>query len=127
MEMLLGYILSYLISLAASLRNDSIAEKRRKKLKERIEKDASLLQSIRDKKSFKERARLVGADVARLSADFGVTRQEKPLFHLMTDEIFQEDLAVWLTAWNPGAKKRAEEKLSEHMVSALRRGEASDE
>ncbi len=65
MDILLGSLLSYLISLAAGLRTDAMAEKRLKKLKERIEKDASRLQAIRDRKTFMELARLVGADMWR--------------------------------------------------------------
>jgi hypothetical protein len=54
-----------------------------------------------DRMSLMEQLRLVGADVARMKSTFGVSEVEKHVFDLLSDEVFQEDIAKWLTAWKP--------------------------
>ena len=125
METLLGVLLSYLISMAAGMRNEAIFEKRRKKLQQKLKKEASALQAIQDCMSLKEQLRLVGTETARLKPKAGITHAEKPLFDLLMDEIFQSGISRWLVAWRPQEKKEAEAALSEQIVKALERGGAS--
>ncbi|NIM12442.1 MAG: NACHT domain-containing protein [Candidatus Aminicenantes bacterium] len=122
MEMLLFVIMNYLINLAASLRSNAITEKHRQKLQEKVKKEADALQAVQDRMSLKEQLKLVGTEAARRKAKDGITGAEKHLFHLLTEEMFQDDITQWLTAWKPQEKKRSEEKLSEQMVKALEKG-----
>jgi hypothetical protein len=126
METIIGAILSYLISLAAGLRGQAILEKEKKELKKKLEKEAEALQGIQDRRSLREQLRLVGTNAARITDKAGITNAEKPLFMLLTDEVFQEDMAKWLTAWRPEEKKNAEVELAEQMVKALQRGGVDD-
>jgi hypothetical protein len=126
MGTIIGAILSYLISLAAGLRSGAILKKEEQELKRKLEKEAEALQAIQDRRSLREQLRLVGTEAARITAKAGVTDAEKPLFMLLTDEVFQEDMAKWLTAWKPVDKKEAEAVLAEQMVKALQRGGVDD-
>jgi hypothetical protein len=127
METLLGAILSYLISLAASLRSNAITEKHHQELQEKVKKEADALQAVQDRMSLKEQLKLVGTEAARRKAKDGITGTEKHLFDLLTDEVFQDDITQWLTAWKPQEKKSTEEKLSEQMVKALKKGGTENE
>lgn len=126
METIIGAILAYLINLAAGLRSAAILEKEEQELKKKLEKEAETLQAIQDRKSLSEQLRLVGTEAARITDKAGVTDAEKPLFMLLTDEVFQEDMAKWLSAWRPENKKEAEALLAEQMVKALQRGRVDE-
>jgi hypothetical protein len=126
METIIGAILAYLISLAAGLRGGAILEKEEQELNKKLEKEAEALRAIQDRSALKDQLRLVGTEAARITAKAGVTDAEKPLFMLLNDEVFQEDMAKWLTAWRPVDKKEAEAVLAGQMVKALQRGGVDD-
>ncbi len=84
------------------------------------------MQAARDRRSLKEQLRLVGTETARLTAKTGNTPVEKQMLMLLTDEVFQEEMAVWLTAWKPAERKQAETVLAEQMVKAIHRGGAEE-
>ncbi|MCP4663955.1 MAG: NACHT domain-containing protein, partial [bacterium] len=127
-SILVGTFLSYLVSLAASLRHDAIIESRQKKESEELARDTVRLQAIQDRRSLREQLRLVGTNVARTLGRLGEGKRERRLFHLLTDEVFQNELADWLVAWDPAHKKEAETTLVESLSRALgQSGEASEQ
>lgn len=124
METLLGYILSYLIGLAAGISNDAISERRRKNLMAKIGKNPSVLRSIQDRKSLIDQMRLVGVEVAHLKTNN--SQIEQHLVYLLTDDVFQNDVVRWLTSWIPEEKKKAEYVMSGKIEKALVIGGAGD-
>jgi len=110
---------AYLISIAAGLSSDSI----KKKLGEILKKEPTALQGFQDPASLREQLRIVGAGAAKKKHGFAPAEQS--LFDLLTDEVFQDRLAQWLTAWKPKEKKDAEAVLVEPMAKALESGGAN--
>lgn len=127
MELILDYLLAYLISLAANVRCDSIAQKREKKLKEKLDKDKETLRLTHTRISLDKQLQLLGTRVAKIKNRLGVTKAEAPLFDLLTDEIFQSALGRWLRAWDTKEKEEAQDELKDQMAAALRRAGRSDE
>jgi predicted NACHT family NTPase len=119
-------ILSYLISLAAGLRGDAIARARQEKLEKAVKKEADALKAISNRQSLAEQLNLVGIQAARLKNQQGVTKAERPLFDLLTDDIFRAGIARWLTVWKPAEKKRAQTQLAQQMTAALKRTGAAE-
>ncbi len=118
METLFGLFVSYLISIAAGLSTDPI----KKKLGEILKKEPTALQGFQDPVSLREQLRLVGAGAAKAKDGFDPAGQ--PMLELLNDEVFQDDLAKWLTAWKPKEKKDAEALLAKQMTNVLEGGKA---
>lgn len=127
MEIIVGSLLSYLISLAAGMRLDAMAKKRKKKLNNALNENKEQLQRIQDVRSFKEQLKLVTPDIKQIKKEFEITENEKPLLSLFTREDFQDGLARWLSAYKPDEKKEIQKSITEKMVKALRDGGASEE
>ncbi|HLP44960.1 MAG TPA: hypothetical protein VK469_03390, partial [Candidatus Kapabacteria bacterium] len=125
MDPILDLLIPYLINIGAGLLTGKLLEKEQREFKEKLEKKASAMQA-QDHRSLKEQLRLVGTETARLTAKTGNTPVENNMLMLLTDEVFQEDMAVWLTAWKPTERKQAETVLAEQMVKALKRGGAEE-
>jgi predicted NACHT family NTPase len=117
---ILDAILSYLISLAAGLRNDAISQARQDKLELALKKETDALKAICNRQSLQEKLNLLPNEVARLRDQEGVTKAEQPLFDLLTDDIFRADIANWLTLWKPEEKQAAQTKLATQMTEALK-------
>jgi hypothetical protein len=130
MDPILVLLIPYLINIGTGLLTGKLLEKEQREFKQKLEKkeaerDAAM-EAARDRRSLKEQLRLVGTETARLTAKTGITPAEKQMLMLLTDEVFQEEMAVWLTAWKPTERKQAETVLAEQMVKALQKGGAEE-
>lgn len=123
MDVLLGHLLTYLISLAAGLRQEAFAEARRNKRQQKIDQelatDSARLQAIGDLESLRDQIRRVGTRVAAALDQLDLGRRERDLFMLLTDETFQDDMADWLTAWDPARKTRRQQQILDRMAAVL--------
>jgi len=130
MDPILVLLLPYLINIGAGLLTGKLLEKEQREFKQKLEKKAAerdaAMEAAQDRRSLKEQLRLVGTETARLTAKTGITPAEKQMLMLLTDEVFQEEMALWLTAWKPAERKQAETALAEQMVKALQKGGAED-
>jgi HEAT repeat protein len=127
METVIGTILSYLVSLAASLRTDAILERRRKSLDEQLRRKDDLRKAIASTHSIRDEIHIACVELARNRARFGVTKQEEPLWRLLSDEIFQADLAEWLMAGGIEEGNAVKNRLLQTMEDALNKAGASQE
>ncbi len=110
------------------MRHEAISEARRKKESEKLARGTVRIQAIQDRRSLQEQLRLVGTNVARTLDRLGVGERERHLLHLLTDEVFQNQLADWLVAWDPAQKRQAEETVVESLSRVLgQSGEAAEQ
>jgi len=112
-------LLAYLISLAASLRGSAIDERRRKKLEAKLKEQAEFFRTIESARPLREELRLAVRNVAGIRSELGVSPDEEPLFTLLQDETFQEDLAGWILAQDSAEEARQQKLIADRMARAL--------
>jgi len=127
METVLGTIISYLISLAAGLRTDAILARHEEKLREQLQQEDALRKALASTRSLREELRAACAELARNRQHLGVPSQEEPLWRLLSDDIFQADLAEWLMAGGIEEGDAVKERLLRRMETALAHTGASPE
>jgi len=127
MQAVLGAILSYLIGLAANLRANEILERREERLNEQLEREDTLRTALASARSLREELRDACAELARSRHLLGITPQEVPVWHLLSDETFQADLAEWFMAGGIEEGSAVKERLLHRMEAALTRMNSSPE
>ena len=119
MEVLLGTLLSYFISLAANERSSAIHKRREKTLAQELAKEEQLREALASRRSIRGELRSVCVELTRNRARLGVTPQEEPLWRLLSEDLFQSDLADWLMAGGIEEGRTAKAKLMGAMEFAL--------
>ncbi len=125
--MILNALLPYLISLAAGLRSDALGKKREEQYQRELKKAREAQGCAEDRLTLQEKLNLIGTRAAEIKNRLGVTPEEAPLFGLLTDELFQRDLARWLRAWDPEEKEAARGDLQRQMVAVMERAKRDPE
>ncbi|NJL72308.1 MAG: hypothetical protein HC888_12380 [Candidatus Competibacteraceae bacterium] len=87
--------------------------------------DSDTLSRAFDPKSFREELGRIAVEVGRDRAAWGITANEKPLFNLLTDPVFQASLANWLEKRELRGSRQAREELERSMDAALKSGGAT--
>lgn len=113
------YLLAYLISLAATLRGSALDESRRKKLEAKLKEQAEFFQNIESARPLREEVHLAAQNVAKIRSELGVSPREEPLFRLLQDETFQEELARWILAESSAEEARQQKLIADRMARAL--------
>lgn len=126
-KLLLQTILGYLINLASSERYSAIEISRENKLKEAVEDEASLIEAIASSRSIRNEVKDTCIKMAKNRVKLGVSQAEEPVWHLLTDEVFQNDLINWLMAGGIDEGKAARENLLELINNAVLKMGASSE
>ncbi|MFL6276128.1 MAG: HEAT repeat domain-containing protein [Blastocatellia bacterium] len=127
MEIILATILSYLVGLAANLRTDAILARREKRLKKQLGQEDILRKALISTRSLREELRAACAELARNRQHLGVTPQEEPLWHLLSDETFQSDLVEWLRAGGIEEGNAVKERLLQRIEAVVAHTGASPE
>lgn len=127
MSILIETLLAYLINLASNERSSAIAATRERKLNEALAKEETLRQALRSGRSLRDELRGACVELGRNRDRLGVTPQEEPLWRLLSDEAFQNDLAEWLMAGGIEEGNVVKDRLLGTMEAALTRGGASQE
>ena len=115
MEALLGY----LISLAASLRGNAIQEGREQKLLQKLQEEAQYFQNVESMRPLREEVDRVGINIARIKAQLEVAEDDDPIFSLIEDPIFVDDLTKWILAADGEEELNQRQILSRHFLAAL--------
>lgn len=121
----LEWLLTFLLSFEGSLRANAVSESRQRKLQAEADEKAKLLTAFGNARSLRDAIKAIATDVARLKVQIGMAPQEGPLFQLLLDETFQEDLANWLSASDPAQDSRLGSIVLERMACALESGGAA--
>src|SRR5438045_2511947 len=119
MEIILGTILSYLVGLAANLRTDTIVARREERLREQLEQEDVLRKALVSTRPLREELRAACVELARNRQHLGVTPQEEPLWHLLSDETFQGDLVEWLRAGGIEEGNAVKERLLQRIEAVV--------
>ncbi len=127
METLLGALLAYIIGLAANERTGAILKRREARLNEELDNEEALRRALASHRSLRDELRGACVELARNRDHLGVTPQEEPLWRLLSDHIFQADLAEWLMAGGIAEGNVAKERLIRTMEGVLAQGDASPE
>lgn len=127
METVLPQLLAYLISVAAGLRTSAIGERRQKKLRKALENEGRELAAINNRKSLCAQLDNIGARVGQCIAELDVKDPiEQAIWQLLTDPIFRDDLAKWLTLWDLAESEDAKRRLEERIVGVLQHAGAAE-
>jgi HEAT repeat protein len=125
MEIILSAILSYLVSLAANLRDDAILTHHEEELRKQLKQENTLRKALASTRPLREELRAACNELARNRDKLGVSAQEKPLWRLLNDEIFQTDLVEWLMAGGIEEGTAVKGRLLMTMEDALTKAGAS--
>ncbi len=116
---LLESILAYAISLAASERSSVINAERERKLKEVLAKEEEFKDAFRSQRSIRGELRLACSEMVRKRGVLGNMESEEPLWRLLTDDLFQNDLTDWIMAGGIVEGNEAKIRLVERMRTSL--------
>ncbi len=124
----LEVVLSFLIGLAANGTTNAVVAQRQRSLDGVLANQDLLRKALPFGRSLRDEVRTACIELARNRARLHISQQEEPLWRLMADERFQDDLTEWLKA---GAIKEGDavrERLIQSMEQALANaGRASSE
>ncbi|MBI3492643.1 MAG: HEAT repeat domain-containing protein [Acidobacteria bacterium] len=126
-ELLLTNLLGYLLNLAAGERSAALAATREQKLREALQKDEALRKALASTHSIRAELGAACAELVRDRAQLGVPPYEEPLWQLLSDEVFQADLAEWLMAGAIEEGNAVKRRILQTMETALAKGGASQE
>lgn len=119
METILGLIISYVMGLAVNEHSADISKRREGKIKEKLERDESFRKTLMSVRSLREELKVACVALARDIHRQGVTEQERPLWSLLSQENFQNNLAEWLMAGGIEEGRAAKAGLLDAMESVL--------
>jgi hypothetical protein len=125
--MLIGTILSYLISLAANLRTDAIFARREKRLKAQLGAADKLREAFASARPIREEIRLACAELITNRSQLRLAPKEESLCGLLADEGFQADVTEWLMAGGIEEGAAVKARLVDRMQAALARAGATPE
>ncbi|MBL8827738.1 MAG: HEAT repeat domain-containing protein [Planctomycetaceae bacterium] len=98
MSIILEAILAYLINLATNERSEAITASRDRKLKAVLEQEEALKKALDSARSLRDEVRVACIELAQNHHRLGVTQREEPVWRLLADDVFQDDLTEWLMA-----------------------------
>jgi hypothetical protein len=124
---LIGALLNFLISLAANGVTSVALMAKQKNLDEALADEQSLRKALISQRPLREEVQLACFELARNRDRLGVNREEEPLWLLLSDDFFQNDLVEWLMAGGIEEGKAVKARLVETMASALSRSGAPPE
>ena len=118
---LIEALLSFLIGLAANGITSEILLARQRTLDEALQDADALRIALRSRVPLSDEVGLACIELARNRDRLGITREEAPLWSLLTDDIFQRDVVEWLRAGGIEEGKGAKSRLVTSMTAALSR------
>jgi HEAT repeat protein len=127
MELLLLALLPYLIGLAANERTAAIQKRRRQKLVKVLQDEDTIQTALASRRSLEDELRAACTELARNREQLGVTKQEEPLWQLLSDDPFLSDLTEWFMAGGIEEGQAVQARLTRTMESALAQGGASSD
>jgi len=127
MELILTLILNYLINLASNERSNTIHKNLDMKLKQEIERLENTKESLASSRSLRDEVSNACIELARKRDNIGVLPQEKFIWRLLSDEIFQSNFTEWLMAGDIEEGNEVKNRLLKTMEGALTLGGASQE
>jgi len=123
MEIILGTIISYLVSLAAGLRTNEITKSHEQKPKEALESKGTLPQALTSTRArsrdFNAAFKVACEEVINNRRQLGIAPQERLLLDLLSDSAFQNDLMEWFKAGGIPEGDEAKQRLLQAMEQAL--------
>lgn len=127
MEAIVSVILSYLVGLAVNLRTDEILTTRGNELKAQLQKDDDLSKAIATTRPLSDELRAACVQLAKHRHRLGVSKQEEPLWMLLSDDAFQSDLIEWFQAGGITEGDAVKMRMQQTMETALTEGGANQE
>lgn len=125
MDLILTFLLPYLISLAANERSGSITKNREKALAAALAREDELKAAIASRRSLRDELAIVCANLARQRDAYGLSQGEGPLWEELTNVDFQTALAEWLMAGGIAEGAHAKQNLIDQMAEVLVRAGAT--
>ncbi len=120
-------LLSYFVSLAASLRGDAIVKEQSNKIKKNLLTQAKQLKKYHSTLTLREEINKIGINVAKDIEFINNDWIEMPFKTLITDDKFQCDLASWLLEYDRAKRKNMQISLECTIIEVLRKGGISNE
>lgn len=123
MEEILSAIIGYLVSFAA----DGLIANHEKNLAEQLEKKLALSKALASVRPLRDELRAACIQLAQHRDRIGISKQEEPLWLLLSDETFQNDLIEWLQAGGITEGNAVKARMLQTMEAVLTKGGASPE
>ena len=123
MEEILSAIIGYLVSFAA----DGLIANHEKNLAEQLEKKLALSKALASARPLRDELRAACIQLAQHRDRIGISKQEEPLWLLLSDETFQNDLIEWLQAGGITEGNAVKARMLQTMEAVLTKGGASPE
>lgn len=120
-------LLAFFISLAANGTTVLVESRMRKDLDRALQDKEALRHAIAARRPLRDEVGLACMELARNRDRLGITQAEEPLWRLLSDEVFQKDVAEWLMAGAIEEGDAVKARLMESMTAALSDAGASPE
>ena len=127
MTIVLQALLAYLINLASNERTAAIADRRKQDLLQVLKQEKNLQQGISSTRSFREELRCACNDLVRTRESLEITDKELAIWSLLSDDVFQNDLAEWLMAGGIEEGRDAKKRLYNDLERAIANAGADSE
>lgn len=123
MEEILSAIIGYLVGFAA----DGVLSEHEKRMQDELEKKLKYSKAIASTRPLSDELRTACTHLAKYRDRLGISKQEEPLWKLLSDEAFQDDLVEWLKAGGIEEGNTVKARILQKMEAALITGGASQE
>ena len=123
MEAVLSAIIGYLVELAA----DGVLSEYEKELTTQLGKKLALGKAIASTRPLRDELRTACIHLAQHRDRVGISKQEEPLWKLLSNSSFQDDLIEWLIAGGIAEGNAVKARMLQTMEAALVEGGANPE
>ncbi len=124
-ELLLTNLLAYLINLASGERSAAIAASRQNKIARILDENDELRHALASTRNIRDELRAACTKLARFRTRFDVPTHEEPLWLMLADDLFQQDLVEWIMAGSIEEGNEVKKRILSAMERSLIEGGAS--
>jgi len=123
----LEVLLSFIIGIAANGITSAVLVERERRLKEVLADEEKLRRALASRHSLRDEVGRSCVELARNRSTFNVSKDEAPLWRLLLDPVFQNDLTEWLMTGGIKEGDASKDRLVRSMTDSLGKNVTPDQ
>ena len=115
----LNTFVGYVVSILANISTAGLADATRRRQDAELQRTMAHLGAIRDAETLSQELGHAFESVRKICQTVGASAGEAPLLGLLSDPVYQTDLAAWITTRDPSEQRVARDRLDAYIIRVL--------